>query len=240
MVVDMKTLKILLIIGSLFCISEIMAQTYYYNTSTTFKQTGPHKAYNILAEPQYHWKNTYTHVHNVWTDVLDYVCDWALHAKNETELITDITTKAYTGLGKEYTEEPNFTFEPMCNLTGILQGTKVDCWDMAAVVYMFSCAAGSSNIRMRRVYGPFDTHPVLPTGLGAIWETHRWRYHVFAWYNDTVYDACIKVNQANPYLPVGDDYNNYKYKVWNDFNILRPFRKNEWHSFGGASFFNFK
>ena len=60
----MKTLKILLITASLFVISGAMAQTYYYNKSTTFKQTGYTYRCNTL-----NWGYvTLSNADNIYTD----------------------------------------------------------------------------------------------------------------------------------------------------------------------------
>ncbi len=60
----MKTLKTLLLTASLFVISETMAQTYYYNKSTTFKQTG--YTYRCITES---WGQvTLSNAANIYTD----------------------------------------------------------------------------------------------------------------------------------------------------------------------------
>ncbi len=59
----MKTLKTLLLTASLFIISEAMAQTYYYNKSTTFKQTG--YTYRCITEKG---DVTLSNAANIYTD----------------------------------------------------------------------------------------------------------------------------------------------------------------------------
>ena len=64
----MKTLKILFITVSLLVISETMAQTYYYNKSATFKQTG--YTYRCITES---WGQvTLFNAANIYTNA-DYV-----------------------------------------------------------------------------------------------------------------------------------------------------------------------
>ncbi len=64
----MKTLKTLLLTASLFIISEAMAQTYYYSTSTTFKQTG--YTYRCITEKG---DVTLSNAANIYTDAVTYM-----------------------------------------------------------------------------------------------------------------------------------------------------------------------
>ncbi len=64
----MKALKILLITASLFVISGAMAQTYYYNKSTTFKQTG--YTYRCITEKG---DVTLSNAANIYTDAVTYM-----------------------------------------------------------------------------------------------------------------------------------------------------------------------
>ncbi|GHT33428.1 hypothetical protein FACS189434_07530 [Bacteroidia bacterium] len=60
----MKTLKMILLIGTLFCISGTMAQTYYYDTSKTFSQNG----YTYHCNTQSWGYVTLFNANNIYTD----------------------------------------------------------------------------------------------------------------------------------------------------------------------------
>ena len=66
----MKTFKISLIIASLLCISEATAQTYYYNTSNTFNETG--YTYRCNTQSWDFGRVTLSNTNNIYTDA-DYV-----------------------------------------------------------------------------------------------------------------------------------------------------------------------
>jgi len=61
-----------------------------------------------------------------------------------------------------------------------------------------------------RVNGGFFYKPILAIGDNN-WANGYWNFHQFGWYNSKVYDACAKLNQSAPYIPIGDDRDgNYK------------------------------
>ena len=64
----MKAFKKLLIITSLFCISEAVAQTYYYNTSKTFNESG----YTYRCNTTSWGAVTLFNANNIYTDA-EYV-----------------------------------------------------------------------------------------------------------------------------------------------------------------------
>ena len=144
--------------------------------------------------------------------MLDLACDWALHLSDEAGVVQYITTGAYNNLGKEY-DGGKYLIKDGYNLTKILKDEYVDCTDMAVVVCLFTRAAGGSTVQMRRVNGEFFYRKLLPIGLSE-WKTGKWIFHQFAWFDDKVYDACVKINEMSPYIPAGDDYTNYQRNVW--------------------------
>ncbi len=200
---------------------------------TCFTQTGPHKTYNILREPARPWDNEFGNPCNAWADVLDLACDWATLARDEAETVAQITTKAYSEFGKKYDSGKSHTTDYSCKLTKLLKDNWADCKDMSAVVYLFTRATGGNAVNIRRVYGPFYTHKILP--MNDTWTSYRWHHHQFAWLGGTASDACVMVNKNNPYVPANTDYTIYQRAVWDGNKGLLT--TNDWRDHIGGVFY---
>jgi len=191
------------------------------STAWNMNTSGVHTVYTILNEPVAPWDNTAGSPKNAWTEVLDKSCTWAADAVDETSVVAKITPGAYSGFGKAYDGTQTHTISNFCSLTEMLSDTVVDCRDMSAVVELYTRIVGGSTVQVRRVDGPFYTEIILPIGNTA-WSSGRWNFHQFGWYDGTVNDACVKLNESAPYCPVHDDLNgNYESDLF-DSGIWTP------------------
>jgi len=169
--------------------------------------TGGHDYYILLAAPQ-------APMSVPWTDVLDYACVWARNQSTESSAVTKITQNAYTSLGKTYNGYDTHAPVPYFNLTKFLAESWADCRDMSAVVQVFTRAIGVGTTQVRRINGQFLFKPILPIGYTQ-WITGTWNFHQVGWYSN-VYDACVKLNQSNPRIPVNENINGeYKNDLYN-------------------------
>jgi hypothetical protein len=91
----------------------------------------------------------------------------------------------------------------------LLADSEIDCKDMSAVVELFTRILGGSSAQVLRINGPFVYNPALPVGGSHPddWISGAWSHHQVGWYDGKVYDACVRLNMSDSYLPVGDDLN---------------------------------
>jgi len=161
--------------------------------------------------------------------VLDLACLWANAVSTEANVVKWITEKAYTDFGKEYDLTANhidFVFKDY-NFTEVLKAKKIDCTDMATVVYLLSRLTGVQDIYMRRIHGPFFTNDILPTGPNAKWDWFWFINHYCAWYDEKVFDACLQYNKPNPYIPIHEEFTDYKLKLWDNM-VIFTLKENDW------------
>ncbi len=152
-----------------------------------------------------------------WTEVLDYACDWASGKTSEASAVKKITEKAYTNLGKIYKGNDTHAEAPYFNLTLFFAQNWADCRDMSAVVQVFTRAIGGTSTKVRRIDGDFSfyfdgdeyqgfkTHPILAIGESQ-WNYQIWAFHQVGYLNN-VYDACLKLKQSSPRIPVNENIN---------------------------------
>ena len=172
--------------------------------------SGQHNLFVVLGEPSSPWSNTYGSACNAWRTVLDRSCDWADSATNEAGAVEMITTGGYERFGKSYDGSQSHSVGNNCHLTAMLSSSVVDCRDMAAVVQLFTGALGGGSIQMKRIQGGFDYKPILAIGKPS-WQDGYWNFHQVGWYGNAAYDACAKLKESAPYIPVNDDLDgNYK------------------------------
>jgi len=190
--------------------------------------TSGHKVYTVFGEPERPWStapgggsNPWTgNQDNPWSEVLVYACNWAEGTSDEAAAITPITENAYSNFGKEYKGRYTYTSHGDCDLTALLADDWADCRDMSAVVQLFTQILGGSTVKVKRVWD-INTKPILRIGKSS-WNTYPWTFHQFGWYSGKVYDACVKLNKSDPYIPCGKQLNG-KYKndiyqsgAWNE------------------------
>ncbi|MBN2093557.1 hypothetical protein JW964_28300, partial [candidate division KSB1 bacterium] len=172
-----------------------------------FETTGSHKYYTVLDTPQ-------SPMSEPWTKVLDYACNWASGTTNEREAAYEITEKAYTTLGKNYsgyTHAQGTTF----NLTDFLNQNWADCRDMSATVHVFTRAIGGTATDVWLIDGGMSTKAIKvinSSSWGITWFAfHQVAYHHGASGGTGVYDACLKLRQAegvNERVPKAEDMDN--------------------------------
>ncbi len=181
-----------------------------------FDVSGPHTVYTILGEPVAPWSNIYGNRRNGWVTVLDFACLWAETATNNSAVVSRITTGAYSGFGKTYDGSQSHTYGTHCFLSNMLSDSVVDCRDMSAVVHLFSNILGVSGVQVKPVGGPFWYKRILPIN-STTWVDGAWNFHQFGWYDGAVYDACVKLRESAPYIPVHDELNgSYKTNLYDE------------------------
>ena len=68
---------------------------------------------------------------------------------------------------------------------------------------MFVRALGGAVTQARRIEGPFYYKSIDPVGSPG-WGTGQWTFHQVTHYSN-VYDSCLRLDQANPRIPRGED-----------------------------------
>lgn len=187
-----------------------------------FGSSGSHTVYVLNAAPASPWSTAAGNQLNPWVPVLEYACTWAQGKSQPQAIVATITTGAYNSLGKTYDgNQTRTSLDGQCNLALLLSENVVDCKDMAAVVQLCANAVGVANIQVLRIDGPFAYKPIKPIGHST-WNSGAWNHHMHAWYGSAVYDACIQVRRAAPYVPVADSLNgSYKSNLF-DYGTFVP------------------
>jgi len=168
--------------------------------------TSYHRYYVLLDTPQ-------APMTEPWATVLNYACSWASGATSSSGVVSGVTTGAYNGNFKNYSSNGTHFYPPDLYLTNIFNADWVDCRDMSGIVQVFSNALGVTqySVTYKRIEGPFDTKNFDPIGSPS-WTNYKpWYYHQVGWYQNYLYDACIRINQSTPRIPVEEEINgNYK------------------------------
>lgn len=157
-----------------------------------------HTYYTLLAAPQ-------APMPEPWTEVLDYSCVWASGQSSAYSIIRFITEGAYYNIGKQYWGGGSHAVLPNFDLSGLFADNWADCRDMSAVVQIFSNALGVQGIQIRRIDGQFAYKPILPVGKSS-WVAGIWNFHQVGYYSN-VFDACLKLNQTSPRIPINEPIN---------------------------------
>lgn len=186
-------------------------QLYVNGISTISYST--HTYYTLLGVPQ-------SPMSVPWTEVLDHSCDWASGKTSESAAITEITKGAYNDFGNdhEYYGGGSHAYGTTFDLTDFLSDDWADCQDMSAVVQVFTRATGGTSTQVRRIWGQFSYQPILPIGKSQ-WVTGIWNFHQVGW-KSNVWDACLKLKQSNPRIPVDENINGsykndlFEYGYW--------------------------
>ncbi len=189
---------------------EPIADTYIHDS-------GFHAYYTLLDDPV-------SPMQEPWTQVLDYTCSWASGQTTNSGTIKKITEGAYNNIGKTYYGGDSHTYAQNFYLTNFFSENYADCQDMSAVVQTFSNAVGISNVKVRRVLGPFYTQYILPIGTSNWLYSIEWGIHQFSYYNNKVYDAVLKLWDPIRIPTAEGIYNNYYYDLFlsGTWNLLTP------------------
>ncbi len=174
----------------------ITNESGYCSAKTTYYTN--HMYYTVLSIPQ-------DPMEEPWTSVLNYACDWASGQSSSLNAVTKITEGAYINLDVEYYGGGTHATLPNFYLTNMLNDGWADCRDMSAIVQVFSGAVGISGIQVRRINGQFNYKPILPIGKSS-WNAGIWNFHQVGYFNN-VYDACLKLDQSSPRIPVNEAIN---------------------------------
>lgn len=171
--------------------------------------TGAHTHYTLLAAPQ-------SPMAEPWTEVLDYSCVWASGASVDSVVAKVVADSIYNGLGDTdgdidydypqgrpfFSEGDDWDYREFY-LTAFLNDIKnepdvlINCSDAGNLMNIFSAALGCAS-ESKIIYknsGSFDTKDIDPIGSTASWVTTSWGYHQFGWFDDKVFDACIKIDR---------------------------------------------
>jgi len=170
-------------------------------TPETVGTTTGHILYTVLDTPQ-------SPMSEPWTEVLEKACRWADGASSVSEIITGITSGAYNGNFKNYSAGVTRCSPPNMYLTNLFNDTWADCRDMSAVIQIFSNALGVSYyyVGYQRINGPFRRKSIDPIGSPA-WQTITWAFHQVGWYNNSVYDAALRLDESSARIPMGEGIN---------------------------------
>lgn len=187
-----------------------------------------HRIYTILDLPTAPWQQAPYQMSNtqlLWTEVLDYACQWALGAKTPVEAGGGVT-RGVNKLGPTIVAydcpgggSSNYSWggfdctafiERMKGGVGL--GYYVNCSDCATFVSTFANAVGCDLWQSRMGSGFFHLNPIRAIG-GSVWEpachgidgwSDGFGYHEVAWTgacdsSERVYDACLEVDaDADP------------------------------------------
>lgn len=188
----------------------------------SFLQTTRHRIYTILDLPEYAWRQEPFDGRNpqlLWTEVLDYACEWAAGATELDEAAARIT-QAVNDLGKSLvaydgpSSYADLTFD--CgSLLSLFRddkglGQRINCSDCATIVSTFANAVGC-DLWQSRMGSDFTTNPIRLIGA-PVFKPADFVFHEVAWkddcsFDDELFDACLELDGdddpgSSPQTPV--------------------------------------
>lgn len=176
-----------------------------------------HTYYTLLAAPQ-------APMEKPWSSVLEKACVWAAGQSTDENVLNDLTTKLYTISGLTYNKDQTHYFHDLNKNRFIFElhdflydWNDADCQDVSMFLSILSSSIGGSLTQTKRIEGFFETNIINPIGP-VEWVTKLWHFHQVGWL-DNVYDACIQLNQASPYIPINKDIELYKTDLFNERSI---------------------
>jgi len=180
--------------------------------------TSRHLIYSLVSVPKPAWQQQPFAPGNVevlWTEVLNYACEWARGAHDEGEaarLVTEAVYRlgpaavTYDCVGGGATHYANFGFDCTAFLErlggGVGNGYYVNCTDCATITSTFANALGC-DLWQSKMGWNFELNDIL--GIGSTtWQQccpgwTSFSYHEVAFSGacgvaDHVWDACLQVN----------------------------------------------
>ncbi len=162
------------------------------------------KIFIILSAPQSPWCHDGEHA--LWTDVLDFSCEWADGAMTPKEAATKICKHLYNDLGGSYSQGASYTnnlTEPfdltrfMYNIASSKSIGEVNCTDMGKALVIFSNAIGcglSYWETPRDARNPITFNNIERIG-GNMVDIYSYKYHGLAGIHGrviTVFDASFR------------------------------------------------
>lgn len=186
-----------------------------------------HRCYLSLGQPNEPWDPMSTDPADrnlVWTDVLDIAFDWAKACKDIDTACEAITSNLYesgrfsydteNGASNYTTASDYFECEEFVERIqgGDGYGEKLNCTDCATIVSTLANALGANLYQVQLMY-MFKVNPIQAIGTDY-WNppfNGGFSYHEIAWNGELdekglIYDACLKVNESSPTLPVRMPY----------------------------------
>ncbi|MHC4084997.1 MAG: right-handed parallel beta-helix repeat-containing protein [Planctomycetota bacterium] len=185
-----------------------------------FGSSGSHTIYTVLATPQAPQAEP-------WTQVLDKSCVWASGEQQNDSVLEELASDLYTS-GLTYNGfQSHYKFDQwpptklIFDLTDFFSDWQdADCQDCAMFLSCLSGSLGCTLTDVRRITGGFLTKDILAIG-DSTWNPNSWNFHQIGW-DQNVYDACLKLKETDPYLPVDVDIDNpYKTDLF-DFGNWTP------------------
>lgn len=185
-----------------------------WNTSYT-----SHTFYTVLDEP----KSPMT---NPWIEILDLSCVWA-NAQTDSVNTAQKVAEGIYNMGDTdgdidydfpdgapfYSSGDNYRKFKLADFLyslSTISTVKVNCSDIANFFNICSTAVGinSQTKKIINTSSTFLTNLIDPIGSPG-WDSTRWHYHHIGWYNNKVYDPCLKVNFAAPTIPANISQGGY-------------------------------
>ncbi len=181
--------------------------------------TTQHRIYILLEAPASPWNLTAGSQQNPWTDVLNYVCTWAMLKKTRDAAAGAITLNVFNlgpailiydcpgGGSSHYTGGGTFHCTQFIDRLkgGLGNGQYVNCTDCGTIVCSFSNILGCDLWSSRMGYS-FNLNAINAIGYSN-WISCGWSgfsYHEVAWKDnctdaDAIFDACLQVDgDADP------------------------------------------
>lgn len=174
-----------------------------WNTSYT-----SHTFYTVLDEPK-------APMANPWIEVLDLACVWASSQTTAVNTAIKVTEGIYNMDDLDGDIDYDFPYGPHHYTDGIqyrefkladflndlntIDSVKVNCSDVANFFNICSTALGlsSKSQRIINTSSIFYTNLIDPIGSHGS-DIAAWHYHHFGWYNNKVFDPCLKIGSILP------------------------------------------
>jgi hypothetical protein len=213
---------------------QIDRLVWQYRTSISGAHTRltetEHTVFKLLDTPAEPWSAS-TAATRVWTDVLEFACEWAARSSDENAAASEICRRFFQ-LGEPPQQQP----PPLLSYCGAAQyagdrfdcadfvrtlrgdpnqARRVNCSDAAAVISTFAAALGAKLVQQRtKPAGP--SHPIRLIGRSTVQVSNAISYHELAWGEggspaDPVWDGSLELhkNPAAPQLAAGIPFTSY-------------------------------
>lgn len=161
-----------------------------------------HNHYTLLNNPQAPFINA----EYVWTDLLDYSCQWANGHTTASSCVSALTSSLYNS-GVVYDGSPHYASDYSINLGNILgdldaspSGVEMECRDFANFINMLNASIGITSECLKITLTPnYYTNHVNSAGT-TVWAPMLFPFHMVSLYdNQYVIDASLRIdNDADP------------------------------------------
>ena len=173
-------------------------------------ETGPHVCYSVFSAPL-------PPMDVPWVEVIDLATASASGATEAVEIRNRLVSGLY---------DSQFYYSPFQYHSYPVNGTLLEQWfylddflatgtgDCKDFANMYVCLASSLGVDVGAlvVEGPFTTNPIKPAKWSGFAVSY-WALHQFGWYDNLVYDASLKIDEASEQYVEGMDLAIYKAAV---------------------------